>query len=178
MKKIICVALFLILVNVSFAITEKWSYEAVFDDEGDEYITTLIADGNGGCVYAHKEHRKTLKWLNKKGEVIYENNIDKAPKYTDRILVMMVDKKHLIFQYTAYGEFKYIAEPIQTILVTRKKNKVKEEVIKDCLFPFSVTSHHLGPRNASDKKGFFLVKREYSEEPYGWKLIITRFDYK
>ena len=135
-----------------------------------------IADGEKGCAfivfnYINNYFSTTIKWLDKNGKVNYEfqqlsENISDGEDYN--LQIMMIDKKHLIYKHT-----KSSVEV--TIIVTRNKNNIKEEIISDYNFP-SVAEKYMylvdRPRKASDKKGFFLYKNE------DYKVTITRFDYK
>jgi hypothetical protein len=120
----------LLLVGSTEALTRQWSVAA------GSGVTSLMADGKGGCAFVHSETNGTMTivWVDKKGTVKYEENfpvgtvvlvtecLKKAMVYykqsgSDRELVQ-VDKKG---QETSLTESDIVLNPLPVIVTYDKQ---------------------------------------------------------
>jgi hypothetical protein len=139
----------LLLVGNTCALTRQWSVAA------GSGVTSLMADGKGGCAYAHSETNGTMTivWVDKNGAVKYEETF---PVGTG-VLVTECLKKAMIY-------FKQSGSSRELVQVDKKGQETSLTESDVVLNPLPVIVTY-------DKQGFFTLGIDTNQLPARTEII-------
>ena len=136
-------AFLLVLTTLAVAATRQWSFD------GEEFVRQVIADGKGGCAVVTFDTNSfpTLTWLDKKGQVRYQEN------WSDAIPVRIVtcSKKMLLYCVDVPPwEFVHVDKKGVVTTINDTPRDLDSGLLSSVI-PVS---------RMADKKGFFAVSMD------------------
>jgi len=132
-----------------FAATKVWDYDRNSDPDGARIIQ-IVSDGKGGCasVWIDTNDLATIVWLDKKGEVKYEQQV--LGMFFSPSLIIHCSKKRLV-------HFSGVPIPL-VVQVDAKGNAKVTGTLNGYLM--GVITLPIPSQKIYDKKGFFTANSD------------------